>query len=63
MVAGSAGELSLAVKEGDLLHDIAPTAPKLSPDAAEEAMAIVLDEMKFVWLDYDVYFCDLLEIN
>lgn len=61
--AACIGPPSYDVKGGDLFDDIASAASTLLPVPAKEAMAIVLDEMKFVCMAQDVYSRYLLEAH
>lgn len=61
--AGFAGQPLSPVKEEEVLDDIAAAACNLIPDAAKEAMLIVLEEMKSVWIDSNADFWDVLEAH
>lgn len=49
------------MKEEDLLDDIAAACSTLLPDAGEEVISTVPDEIKSVCMIYDVEFWDFLE--
>lgn len=56
-----AGPSPSDVKQEDVLEDISATSFTLLPDAAEEAMLIILHEKKSVCIFYNVHPRDLLE--
>lgn len=53
--------LSFDMKEADVANDIIVAASTSLAEVEKEAMSVVLEERKFVFPVYDLYFRDLVE--